>query len=152
MRTAPLFRLPRALPVATAAALAVAGVATVGTAPAEAAAKSCGFEFTHRQPSVYPPEIIGNGFAQCDVPPEEHSLILALEYRQGERWVNAAHIRDAGIPPGPPGRRSYEVKAACYAGTWRVSMSVTGSIQGQPFVFSDYSRTREVPTTQCPSR
>ncbi len=52
--------------------------------------------------------------------------------------VNAAHIRDTGIPPGPPGRRSYEVKAACYAGTWRVSMSVTGSIQGQPFVFSNY--------------
>ncbi|MGX1772083.1 hypothetical protein ACWIGW_08205 [Nocardia brasiliensis] len=101
---------------------------------------------------MYPPQIIGNGFAQCDVPPDEHILTLALEYNQGGQWVNAAYIKDAGIPPGPPNSRSYEVKAACYAGTWRVSMSVAGKLQGNPFVFSDYSATRDVPTSQCPSR
>ncbi|AFU04650.1 hypothetical protein [Nocardia brasiliensis] len=101
---------------------------------------------------MYPPQIIGNGFAQCDVPPIEHILTLALEYNQGGKWMNAAYITDAGIPPGPPNSRSYEVKAACYAGTWRVSMSVAGKLQGNPFVFSDSSTTRDVPTSQCPSR
>ncbi len=131
--------------------LAAAGV-LVGSAGTANAAKSCTFMFTHTQPSVYPPEIIGNGWAQCDVPPEEHVVSMALEYKQGGKWTNASHIRDAGIPPGPPNRRSYEVKAACYAGEWRISMSVTGSLQENPFVFSDYSRTREVSSSQCPSR
>ncbi|MFG3616650.1 hypothetical protein [Nocardia sp. NPDC047654] len=135
--------------------------AVLGTAPAGAttsahpqfiAAKSCGFEFTYSRPSVYPPKITGNGVAQCDGPPEEHILTLALEYQQGGRWVNAAHITEGAIPPTPPKSRMYEVSAACYAGNWRVSMSVTGRIQGNPFVFSDRSRTREVPISQCPSR
>ncbi|MBF6464772.1 hypothetical protein IU427_06180 [Nocardia beijingensis] len=139
----------------------ILGSAVLGTAPAEAmtdihtefiAAKSCGFEFTYSRPSVYAPKITGNGVAQCDGPPEEHILTLALEYQQGGRWVNAAHITDAAIPPAPPKSRTYEVSAACYAGTWRVSMSVTGRIQGNPFVFSDHSRTRDVSTSQCPSR
>ncbi|WP_280454176.1 hypothetical protein [Nocardia brasiliensis] len=96
--------------------------------------------------------IIGNGVAQCDVPPDEHILTLALEYQQGGKWVNAAFITDSGIPPGPPSSRSYEVRAACYAGTWRVSMSVAGKLGGNPFVFSDYSSRREVSASQCPSR
>lgn len=139
----------------------ILGSAALGTAPAGGttaahpefiAAKSCGFEFTYSRPSVYAPKITGNGVAQCDGPPEEHILTLALEYLQGGRWVNAAYITDAAIPPSPPNSRSYEVNAACYAGTWRVSMSVTGRIQGNPFVFSDHSGTRDVSTSQCPSR
>ncbi|MFE9323952.1 hypothetical protein ACIHDR_21610 [Nocardia sp. NPDC052278] len=126
--------------------------ATAGAQPEFIAAKSCGFEFTYSRPSVYPPKIEGNGVAQCDGPPEEHILTLALEHLQGGRWVNAAYITDAAIPPGPPNSRSYEVSAACYAGKWRVSMSVTGRIQGNPFVFSDHSGTRDVPSSQCPSR
>lgn len=126
--------------------------ATTGTHPEFIVAKSCGFEFTYSRPSVYPPEIKGNGVTQCDGPPEEHILTLALEYQQGGRWVNAAYITDAAPPPQPPNSRTYEVSAACYAGTWRVSMSVTGRLQGNPFVFSDYSGTRDVPTSQCPSR
>ncbi|MEU7214512.1 hypothetical protein [Nocardia iowensis] len=142
-----------------ATAIAFAGGSAGAIAPAYASppatfvsAKSCGFEFTYSRPSVYPPKITGNGVAQCDVPPDEHILTLALEYQQGGKWVNAAYITDPAIPPGPPNFRSYEVSAACYAGTWRVTMSVAGKLGGNPFVFSDRSGTREVSTSQCPSR
>ncbi|WP_039818386.1 hypothetical protein [Nocardia otitidiscaviarum] len=99
--------------IAAGLAAASAGAETPGLD--FAAAKSCGFEFTYSRPSVYPPEIKGNGVAQCDVPPEEHILTLALEYKRGERWETAAHITDSAIPPGPPNSKSYEVSAACYA-------------------------------------
>ncbi|PXX61640.1 hypothetical protein DFR70_108198 [Nocardia tenerifensis] len=157
MRNALIYTRALTALVATTTAFAAGSGAT--TAPAYAsppaafvAAKSCGFEFTYSRPSVYPPQIKGNGVAQCDAPPEEHFLTLSLEYKQGGQWVTAAYINDSGIPPGPPNSRSYEVSAACYAGTWRVSMSVTGRLQGIPFVFSDYSGTREISTSQCPSR
>lgn len=63
-----------------------------------------------------PPEIKGNGLAQCDLTPAEHILTLSLEYLQGETWVNASSITGKGIPPSPPNYRPYEVSAACYAG------------------------------------
>lgn len=152
MRTAPAIRFPRTLSTAAAAAIVVAALATNGTGPAHAAAKSCGFEFTWTQPSVIGAQILGRGVAQCDVPPDEHRLVLALEYKKADRWETASSITDETRPPAPPGHAAYEVSAACYAGTWRVSMSVTGSIQGNPFVYSDHTGTRDVPTSQCPTR
>ncbi len=88
--------------------------------------------------------------AFCDVPPEEHSLTLALEYKDRDRWANGSYVTDRTIPShsGHP----YEVSAACYAGEWRMTVSVTGMMQGNPFVFSDHSRTRTIPSSQCPSR
>lgn len=130
-------------------------VPAAADAPApDALAKSCGFEFTWTQPTVLPAQaqILGRGFAQCDVRPDEHVLTLGLEYKQGDKWVNAASITDRTPPPVPLGVQTYDVSAACYSGTWRISVGVTGSLQGVPFVFSDHSRERDVPTSQCPSR
>ncbi len=128
------------------------GVATGGSGIAQAAAKSCAFEFTWTKPGVYPPQIIARGVAQCEVPPEEHILTLALEYQNRGVWEVASAKEDRTLPPQAPNFASYQVSATCYAGTWRASMSVTGTIQGRPFVFSDHTQSREVPTSQCPSR
>ncbi|MRH86596.1 hypothetical protein GFY24_03770 [Nocardia sp. SYP-A9097] len=124
---------------------------------AHAAAKSCDFEFTPYQgpPTVLPAaaEVHADGWAQCDVTPDEHILTLSLEYKEGGKWVTANSNTDATLPPAPPNRYSYPtVKAACYAGTWRMAVSVTGKIGGNPFVFSDYSATRDIPTSDCPAR
>lgn len=78
----------------------ILGSAALSIAPAGAhlefiAAKSCGFELTYSRLSVYQPEVKGNGVAQCDGPPEEHILTLALEYLQG------------GTPPISPMPRSH---------------------------------------------
>jgi hypothetical protein len=144
-------RIPRTVSLTAALAVAAAAVVTTGVGTAHAD-KSCGFEFTFSKPSVYPPAIKGNGIANCEVPPTQHHLTLSLEYKQSGTWYNAATITDKTIPPAPPRTRPYEVSATCYAGTWRVSMAVTGMMAGNPFAFSDYSKTRDVPTSQCPSR
>ncbi|WP_328408211.1 hypothetical protein [Nocardia sp. NBC_00403] len=137
----------------------ILGSAALGTAPATAsaqpldiAAKSCGFEFTWSTPMVTSPQITALGFAQCDAPPDEHTLTLALEYDNHGRWENAAYRTDRSIPPGPPNYTSYETSAACYAGKWRMSVSILGNLRGTPFAFSDHSQPREVPSSQCPSR
>lgn len=58
------------------------GSAALGNTPAEAtstanlefvSAKSSGFEFTYRRPSVYPPMITSNGVAQCERHPTSTS-------------------------------------------------------------------------------
>lgn len=143
----------RSIAIATGVTIAAALGTPAATADTSfVAAKSCGFEFLYSAPSVYPPVIRGNGVAQCDAPPNEHVLTLSLEYRSGDSWVTASAKTDKEIPPGPPRYKSYEVSAACYAGTWRVSVSVAGSIQGNPFVFSEHSETRDISTSKCPSR
>ncbi|MEV5838463.1 hypothetical protein [Nocardia sp. NPDC052112] len=137
----------------------ILGAAALGTAPAAASAqpvdvsaKSCGFEFSRTLPMVLTPQITARGLAQCDAPPEEHTLTLALQYDNNGRWETACSKTDSSIPPGAPGFATYEVSAACYAGRWRMAVSILGRLQGTPFAFSDYSTVREVPSSQCPSR
>ncbi|MBF6062988.1 hypothetical protein IU500_12570 [Nocardia terpenica] len=143
--------LRRATIGTSAVLFAATGIAAAGAGTAHAA-QSCGFDFTWSQPMVLAPQIIARGIAQCDVPPEEHILTLALEYQNHGVWENATYRTDRTIPPGPPNFASYEVSAACYAGTWRMTMNVTGSLRGQPFAFSDHSQSRDIPPSQCPSR
>ncbi|MEV6341329.1 hypothetical protein AB0M12_42245 [Nocardia vinacea] len=125
---------------------------TDGAGPANASAKSCGFEFSRSLPMVLTPQITARGLAQCDAPPEEHTLTLALQYDNKGRWETASSKTDSSIPPSAPGFATYEVSAACYAGRWRMAVSILGRLQGTPFAFSDYSTVREVPSSQCTSR
>lgn len=129
-----------------------AGNVTDGTGSANASAKSCGFEFSWSAPMVMSPQILGRGVAQCDAPPEEHILTLALEYDRNGRWETASYRTDSSIPASAPKFTSYETSAACYAGKWRMSVSILGRLQGTPFAFSDHSTVREVPSSQCTSR
>ncbi|WP_216916945.1 hypothetical protein [Nocardia noduli] len=143
----------RPVTATSAAILALTAVFTCGTGTGSAhAEKSCGFEFTFSQPTVLGSQILGRGLAQCDVTPSEHLLTLSLERQQSGRWETISHRTTGALPPGPPNSLSYEVSAACYEGSWRVAMSVTGSLQGRPFVFSDHTRARDITSSQCPSR
>lgn len=91
---------------------------TVGAGSAHAA-NDCDFEFTRSVPTVLGAQITGSGWAACaDVPPDTHSLTLALEYEDRGRWMVASQKTDTTVPPRYPSRHSYDVSAACYGGTW----------------------------------
>ncbi|WP_280317320.1 hypothetical protein [Nocardia wallacei] len=140
-----------ALAVATAAVCA-ATIATVGTGTADAAAKSCGFEFVWSRPTVLPPQVIARGVAQCTAPPEEHIAVLKLEFRPagGARWEVASATTPNRTIPAP--NASYEVSGPCYAGSWRAAVEIWGTLQETPFTFSDRSGQVDVPASKCAAR
>ncbi len=132
-------------------AVAAAGIAVGGAGTAQAA-QSCGFEFMWTRPSVLPPQVLAVGNAQCTVPPEEHIVMLKLEFQPagGSRWgVTSATQPDRRIPNHDA---RYEVSAPCYAGTWRAGVEIWGSIRGNPFTFSDRSGSVDVPASKCAPR
>jgi hypothetical protein len=135
---------------AVAAALLAAGAVLI-EAPTAHAAKDCGFEFyPYSGPTVLDRmQIRGDGRAECDAPPQEHHLVLALQYLRGERWETSVSQKFDQIPSPAA---EYTITANCYAGTWRIAMSVVGTMQGMPFTFSEQSATRDVSTAQCPAQ
>lgn len=135
-----------------AAALVVVGAAAGGSAPAHAAAQSCGFEFTWTRPTVLPPQVLARGVAQCTVPPQEHIAVLKLEFRPAgsSRWEVASATAPDHTVPAKDAR--YEVSSACFAGSWRAAVEIWGSIQGHPFTFSDRSGAVDVPASACAPR
>lgn len=138
--------------ILVAALVGLSPALTIGTGPARAV-DDCDFEFTRTVPTVLGAQITGSGWAACaDVPPDSHSLTLALEYEDRGRWVVAARKTDATVPPRYPSRHSYDVSAACYAGTWRVVVAIRGTIQGHTFRFDNVSNTRDVSGPHCPNR
>ena len=137
-------------------AAALAGLSptlTVGTGPAHAA-KDCDFEFNPERPTVIGAQITGHGVAACDIPPDRHVVTLALEYRDRGRWEVASVSRPDSTIPGPwrTGRHQYRVSAACYAGTWRVAVSIRGGIQGHEFRYDNASGTVDIPSSRCHPR
>ncbi|MBF6204641.1 hypothetical protein IU483_10955 [Streptomyces gardneri] len=135
----------------------IAVAVLIGMSPAATGmarvARSCGFEFTHSVPTVLPPQITGDGIAACDVPPDEHVVVLALQHEEGGRWEIASTRTDSTIPPPfRGGGHSDTVSAACYAGKWRVSVGIRGKIQGNQFTYNTASGTVEVPPSKCPNR
>jgi hypothetical protein len=122
------------------------------TAPSAQAAKDCGFEFTWTRPTVLPPQVVARGVAQCTEPPEEHIVVLKLEFQPAgnSRWEVASATPQNRTIPAPDAR--YEVSAPCYAGSWRAAVEIWGSIQGYPFTFSDRSGSIDVPASKCAPR
>jgi hypothetical protein len=136
---------------AATAVVAATSIATGGAGSAHAA-KSCGFEFTWTRPTVLPPQVIARGVAQCTEPPEEHLVVLKLEFQPAgrSRWEVASAAPQNRTIPSPDAR--YEVSAPCYAGSWRAVVEIWGSIQGHPFTFSDRSGSIDVPASKCAPR
>ncbi|MCX4097756.1 hypothetical protein [Nocardia sp. alder85J] len=132
-----------------AAALAVGGMLI--EAPAAHAAKACGFEFyPYSRPTVLDRfQIRGDGRAECDAPPQEHHLTLALQYLRAGRWETSVS-RTYDQIPNPSA--DYTITGNCYAGTWRLAMGVTGTMDGNPFVFSDYSNPVDIGPDRCPAQ
>ncbi len=138
--------------VALTTAILAAATSGVAIGTTQAAAQSCGFEFTWTRPTVLPPQVVARGVAQCTVPPEEHIAVLKLEYRpaNSSRWeVASAAPADHTIPARDA---RYETSAPCYAGSWRAAVEIWGSIQGNPFTFSDRSGSVDIPSTKCAPR
>jgi hypothetical protein len=46
-------------------------------------------------------------------------------------------------------RTSYQVKAPCVAGIWRIKAEITGLFEGKDFAFSDTSQERVVGEGAC---
>jgi hypothetical protein len=133
----------------TATLLTVGGVLI--EAPAAHAAKACGFEFyPYSRPTVLDRfQIRGDGRAECDAPPQEHHLVLALQYMRGGRWETSVSQEFDQIPYPSA---DYTIIGNCYSGTWRIAMGVTGTMDGNPFAFSDYSNSVDVGTDRCPAQ
>lgn len=139
--------------VLIAALVGVGPALTVGTGTAHAV-NDCDFEFSPSTPTVLSPQITGEGVAACDVPPDRHIVTLALEWEHGGQWEVASVSQPDSTIPGPwgTGRHHYEVSAACYAGTWRIAVSIRGGIQGHEFHWDSQSGTVNIPTSVCHPR
>lgn len=133
--------------VVAAVLLATTACVPLGTEASGGYRKSCDLGFMPVKPTVTGPSILGNGWAKCDAPPERHELTLSLERRErGTGWIEIASISSSAIPSP---RTTYEVKTTCHAGTWRVSATARGSVQGNPFLFTDHSIERFVTAQDC---
>ncbi|MFE3052972.1 hypothetical protein [Nocardia sp. NPDC059239] len=142
---------------AVAAAVIGGALTAVAAAPPAHAAKSCNFDFSYNNiPSVRPEVklIHARGAAYCDVPPSEHDLVLGLELKDingsWQPYQDAGHNRD--IPGDAYNPKYYELVVPCYVGTYRMSVSVTGYLEGNPFAYSKYSGETSVTPDECPSR
>ncbi|APA97534.1 hypothetical protein [Nocardia seriolae] len=120
-------------------------VVSVQAPAAQADVKACDFRFTWDAPRKNPLGgwIAAQGFAFCDTPPKEHSLVLGLQRKvndQWQPWMDSGRLTD--IPPPLPGA-THELQANCAGvvpGTFRMSVNIVGvSSDGVPFAFSDYS-------------
>lgn len=134
------------------AAITVLAALTLGAPAATAqpiepvAAKACDLGFMPLKPTVTGPAVLGNVWAKCDAPPEQHRMTYGLERREGGAWVTAITMRDDRIPAP---RVVYEVSAPCVPGLWRVFATAGGSLGGTPFTFTDFSIERFVTADDC---
>jgi hypothetical protein len=138
----------RTASVAAAIAIAVgAGVARPGTVSASPA-EDCGFQFTYSAPTVLKPLIWGYGAAECNEPPAFHVVELTLERRDtGGMWTARSTSRSSAIPDP---KQDYQASVECEPGLWRITVHITGSMQSNPFNFTDQSRQRAVDASECP--
>jgi hypothetical protein len=111
--------------------------------------KDCDLGFLPVRPTVGVGSLIGTAWAQCDVPPDFHVMVVGLQRLQGGWQTVASSPPDQQIPPGPPRRAVYQVKTVCAPGAWRVSATATGSLQGRTASLTDYSLERLVSQQDC---
>ena len=80
--------------------------------------------------------------------PDTHHLMLSLEWKtRGADWsVSASEVSDK--IPGQE-RTSYQVKAACVAGIWRIKAVVTATFQGRHYDVTETSQERLVGADAC---
>lgn len=78
------------------------------------------------KPTVGVGSIIGNAWAECLVPAEEHALTLSLERYDKGGWIAAA--TNPPDPRIPFSRLVYEIKTVCVPGVWRVTATARGSV------------------------
>ncbi|MGV9615166.1 hypothetical protein [Nocardia xishanensis] len=113
-----------------------------------AAAKSCDLGFVFSRPTVIAPGIRGDVWAECDAPPTRHSMTVTLERRDTYGgWQRVGEPTSDERIPRP--RVTYEVHAFCDPGVWRITASVTGSLQSTPFSFIDHSKSAIVNAKDC---
>jgi hypothetical protein len=119
-----------------------------GAAPATAAPANnqCDLGFMPTKPTVGVGSIIGNVWAKCDMTPKVHHMTVTLERRDGGAWVSE-QIAHSDTIPAP--RATYEIKTPCMPGVWRVIATASGSLQGNPFVFTDVSMERFITAPEC---
>lgn len=123
--------------------------AQAGAVTGEPPRKVCDFGFVPVKPTVGAGSIIGTAWAQCDVPPDSHVMVVSLQRRDGGWQTIASSDPDRQIPPGPPQRVAYQVKTACVPGAWRISATATGTLQGRSGTLTDYSLERIVSQQEC---
>lgn len=128
-------------------AILLGGAVLAGTGSAHAAAKDCDLGFMPLKPTVGVGTVIGSAWASCDMPPEQHEMHLALDYREGGQWQGVEMISDDRIPT--VARMSYIVKARCQPGYWRIEAEVVGTLQGRPFKFAQFSMPRSITAADC---
>jgi len=133
-----------------AAVLLAAGSAQAITTPVVSTRldESCNLGFTFSQPTVLSPLVLGDAWADCKVPPVRHVMELSLERRDTSgKWITMATSTDRRIPAP---RVNYHVSAECSPGLWMITAHATGSLQSNPFDFTDHSRQRAVSASECP--
>lgn len=130
-------------------ALAVTAMSASCGYPTMGGQKLCDLGFLPAQPIVTGPNVLGTMWAQCGPPPPTtHHLVLSLERKvRGADWASMAEEISNKIPGVE--RTSYQVKASCQAGIWRIKADVTGMFQGKDYAFSDTSRERVVGEGDC---
>ncbi|MRH89201.1 hypothetical protein GFY24_17385 [Nocardia sp. SYP-A9097] len=119
-----------------------------GTAEAWPGVNWCSFSFTYSYPTVLPPSIESYGKASCTTPPSEHVGTLALEYQDGGQWMVGSISNPYTDIPNP--EVDYKVSAACYNGTWRMTVRIRGTDSKGPFSYDEHSDTKTV--TTCENR
>lgn len=129
-----------------AVAVLLGGAVLAGTGSAHAA-KDCSMGSMPLKPMVGVGTVIGSAWASCDIPPQEHEMRLALDFREGGQWQGVEMISDDRIPI--PARMSYIVKARCVPGAWRIEAQAVGTLQGKPFDFAEFSDSRIVSAAEC---
>ncbi|MFC9995687.1 hypothetical protein [Nocardia sp. NPDC127526] len=141
-----------AIPSTPAASEATVDAPSSPTAPFGLASlkKSCVLDYTFSKPTVVKPRIDADAWAFCDVPPAEHIVTLKLEKKVDGVWVSMASRDFKQIPPPEPGIK-YQTSAECSPGTWRMNVSVVGTLESNPFAWTPGpSREREVSAKECP--
>lgn len=129
-------------------AVLLSGATLAGTGSAHADVEDCDLGFIPNKPMLGVGTIIGNAWASCDVPPEQHEMHLGLDFRQGGgQWQGVVLRSDPRIPT--KARMSYIVKANSVPGAWRVEAEATGTLRGRPFKFADFSEARIVSAAEC---
>jgi hypothetical protein len=95
------------------------------------------------------PSVLGTMWAQCGPPsPATHHLVRSLEWKvRGADWSAAGQETSDQIPG--MNRTSYQVKAPCAAGIWRIRAEVTGMFEDSEYAFSDTSQERVVGADAC---
>ncbi|MGW4240972.1 hypothetical protein [Nocardia sp. NPDC004722] len=114
--------------------------------------KACNLEYTSWSPTISAARVIADAWAWCEVTPEEHTVILDLEKQKPNGdWELLATKKFDKKEEIPNPRAEYRTTAECQPGTWRMNMSVTGSLQGNPFVWSPGpSGKKDVTAKDCP--